>query len=244
MKLSYYCLSDSEASLDSFLQPQPLLDGLPWTSEELIVGDSRLFPVGTTLEDRLLKRGWMTAYDGSIRGIEELRGVEDVSLLFELAHNSDGHLYFYSPKSRSIYRWERDPDSIVECHIGHERFVDWLVEQYPEQPVGRPWSTFESISQLNVARFSYEHSTRFPIAEIEEMASPLWQQPEIYRSKDSYSAIEPTLPLVIEVFHDHRGFRTMLNLKVNMSVTNDKLMVVMIESFQEALLNVGFISLR
>lgn len=245
MQLSYYCLSDAEASLDSFFQPQPLLNGLPWATEKLIIGDTRVFPVGTTLEGRLLERGWMSAYDGSIRGIEALRASEDVGLLFELAHNSDGHLYYFSPKSGRFYRFERDPDSIVECHIGDERFVDWLVKQYPEQPVGRPWTTFKSIDQFyNVAPFSYEHGRRFPIAKIEAMASTLWHQPEIYRAGDSYSAIEPSLPLLIEVFHNHRGHHAVLNLEVNMTVTNDKPMVAKIESFQETLLNAGFRSLR
>lgn len=244
MKLSYYCLSDSEKSLDSFFKPQPLLDGFLWTPETLRIGETRLSPVGVTFEDRVLKLGWVTAYDGSIREIEALRAAEDVSLLFELAHNSEGHLYYFSPKSRRFYLWEHDPDSIVECHIGDERFVDWLVEKYPEQPVGRPWTTFESIDQFNIAGFSYEHSTRFPIADIEAMAAPLWCHPQIYRASDSYSVIEPALPLLIEVFHDHRGEGTRLNIQVNMSVTNDKEMVAKIESFQEALLSAGFRALR
>lgn len=245
MRLQYDCMSHPGATLESFMEPHRVLNGNEWVTQVLSIGgEAGIWPPEHTMEDRLLSLDWRTPDHEREWGIEDLRQSEDLASLFEIAGDGDGHRYYLSAASRQFYVWWHfGPERVEPCNLEGEQFIDWLVEQYPEQPQGRPWTTFKPSGRFgffDVTGFSYAHSTRFPLADIEAIASPLFRHPKIYRTGSSYSAIDPAIPLLIEAFHDHRGYYTELNLQVCRAAASDVDLVAATLAFQKAVLELGF----
>ncbi|WP_294231385.1 hypothetical protein [Prosthecobacter sp.] len=257
MRLHYYCMSHLGLPLESFMGVHPLLKGDSWVTEDLSIGDVGLRPPKHTMEDRLSSLDWMTPDLESEWGIDNLRQYEDLASLFEVAGDGDGHRYYLSTVSRQFYVWWRfGPQRVTPCNLGSDNFIDWLVEQYPEQPKGRSWTTFAALGEPesvklpngeetrirlgNTSGFSCAHNTCFPLAEIEALASEVLSDPVVYRNEESYSALDPARPLLIEAFHNHRGFYTHMHLSANNRAIADKDFVARVVSFQKSLLAAGF----
>lgn len=240
------------------MEPHPVLNGHAWVRQALSIGgEAGISPPEHTMEDRLASWHWRTSDLEREWGIEKLRQSEDLARLFEIAVDGDGTCYYLSPTSQRFYAWERLGSHCVEaCNLQGKQFIDWLVEQYPEQPKDRPWTTFavlgepENVKLPNgeetpirigkTSGFGYAHSICFPLPEIEALASEVLSDPVIFRNDDSYSAIDPTTPVLIEVLHNHRGFYTWMHLSANNRAMADKDLVARVVSFQKSLLVAGF----
>ncbi|WP_461527284.1 hypothetical protein [Prosthecobacter sp.] len=250
-------MSHPGLALASFMGVHPLLEGGAWVTEDLSIGDVGLHPPKRTMEDCLSSWDWMTPDLESEWGIDKLRQSEDLARLFEIAGDGDGNCYFLSPTSKRFYVWERLGSHRVEaCNLEGRQFIDWLVEQYPEQPKGRPWTTFAALEEPesvklpngeeatirlgNTSGFSYAHNTCFPLAEMEALASAVLSDPIVYRNEDSYSAIDHARPLLVVALHNHRGFYTHMHLSANNRAIADKDFVARVVSFQKSLLAAGF----
>lgn len=258
MRLQYYCMSHPGATLGSFMEPHPVLNGNQWVTQPLSMGgEIGIWAPERTMEDVLVPMDGRTPDLESEWGIEKLRQSEELASLFEIAGDGDGNRYYLSAVSRRFYIWSHDsPEGVALCNIEGDHFFDWLVEQYPEQPTGRPWTTFSVIPKAepvkvsngeeislrlgNTTGFGYAHSTCFPLAELEALASKIFSDPVVYRNEDSYSAIDPARPLLVEALHNHRGFYTYLHLSANNRAVADKDLVARVVLFQKALLATGF----
>lgn len=253
MRLHYYCMSHPDSTLESFIAPHSVLNGYEWVTQELSIDDVLLSPPERTLQERISSFDYMTPELEREQGIEALRQSENLSSLFEVAGDGDGHRYFLSAVSHRFYVWWRFGPQLVEfCNLGDEQFIDWLVEQYPEQPTGRPWTTFSVIPNAepvkvsngeeislrlgNTTGFGYAHSTCFPLAEIEALASTILTEPVVHRNGTSYSAIDPARPLFVEAAHNVRGFFTLLKLSAHKRGLNDEDFVSRVRLFQSSLL--------
>ncbi len=258
MRLHYYCISHPGSTLESFMKPHPLLNGNQWVTKALSMGgEAGIWPPEHTMEDRIVALNWRDPDLEREWGIEDLRQSEDLASLFEVAGDGDGHRYYLSAASGQFYVWQHfGPERVEPCNLQGDQFIDWLVEQYPEQPTGRPWTTFSVIPKAepvkvsngeeislrlgNTTGFGYAHSTCFPLAELEALASKIFSDPVVYRNEDSYSAIDPARPLLVEALHNHRGFYTYLHLSANNRAVADKDLVARVVLFQKALLATGF----
>lgn len=235
----------------------PVLNGYSWVNQELSIGDVWLSPPERTLQERISSVDYMTPELERDQGIEELRQSEDLVSLFEIAGDGDGYCYYLSAQSRRFYKWWRlGPERVELCNLGGEQFIDWLAEQYPEQPTGRPWTIFSVIPKAepvkvssgeevslrlgNTTGFGYAHSTCFPLVEIEALASNILTDPVVHRNGTSYSAIDPARPLFVEAVHNVRGFFTQLTLSAHNRVLDDEDFVSRVRLFQNSLLAAGF----
>lgn len=242
IKHDFYNLTHPCRDLDSCMASHTMLRGGRWVSERVIIGDCYLCVPEASLADWIAigARNGITFNDSNVKGLREVGEDEEIRELVQVASDCGGNNFYQSSSTGEYYILWHDPETLERIDLKGAAFIDWLIVQYPEQPVGRPWVTFKTVGLENPYSYSFAHADCYPVTALAERALKLWDFPLVYSTPSTFSAFAPDPSVLVEAYQKHRGFLTYLDFTVSSQYLNDETHLIRAHAFIQWLEQEGF----
>lgn len=243
--MTFFCLSEPLRTLESFMEPLPLLSGQSWFNTRIcIASDCCLHPPLRSVQEQVMEDFKLICVEDAfefIKGLAELAASSPLAKVYEVGGDGDGHRYLYDSIAGGFYVWWHDPDEIEFITQDLRMFLNWMVSQRGRDPAGRTWTTFFQIGEKQPPSKTWAHSEQFSLSRLQLRATTDFGEFQIKHFTDSsLSLLQPDRAFLIESTYERRPYFSCLTLTMSPECRSDLAFGDKGRSFTAWMESVGF----